>query len=1132
MTNEFSTKARTIVTESLVLEPERRASFVASACGEDLQLRREVESLLDAITISIAAGLPPMARLSPGEVLARRFRIVRFLASGGMGEVYEAEDIELSERVALKTIRIGSNDSDAALERFRREVQLSRKVTHPSVCRVFDLAHDDTPGRRVTFLTMQFLHGETLATRLRRVGRMSTDEALPLALELADALNAAHRAGIVHRDFKPGNVILVPSETGDHAVVTDFGLAILSAAQDSTTRTSLTVAGAVVGTLAYMAPEQLRGAEVTPAADIYALGVVLYEMVTGSRPFASEHPMLEANRRLTENPPSPRRVNPGLPPAWERVILRCLERDPQHRFRSAADVASSLQGKRVRLRTRSRRLAAAIIAAACLLIAAAAMLPRFVITPVKQRRSVAVLRFKNITNRSDTEWVSTELSEGLRTQLASAGQVRTISGEETTALERDFSLAGFDSLGKTTLAKLHRVGADIVILGSYADAGKAAQSGIHLNLQIQDTASGDTIGSLTADGTEGEISRLVSETGRRLRMKLGLADVDAGKERELAAAQPSAEAAPAYAAGLEKLRAFDAVSARPLLADAVAADLDFAFAHSALAEAWSALGYDGNARQESRKAYELSAKLGLEDRLVIEGRYHEMEADWAACIQSYSELYKYFPDNLEYALKLAHAQMLSGRAHDALATLKRMAPAFPSDPRIDLERAETLAALGDYRTAQDAAAAAVSKARASGTRLAEARSLIWSCSAFLNLGQAEAAKAACLEARAIDSGLGDRLGLARAATGLGNILLGQGDMAGARAMYEEALARAKEVGSRRDMSGALNNLGMVLAAAGDNDLAEARYKEALALQREIGFVNDMPATLANIADLLRQAGKLAESEQMLEEAITKARETGSNKYLSLALTNSAGVLFERGLLPAAESRYNEAMALQKQIGAKDYLGFTLAGLGDLLLAKGEFDAAEKQHRDAVAVDQELGDKLAAANARLGLANVSLERGVPEKAEAEAREALKEILAEKDPSSEIAARTVLGRALMAGNRIQEAQVEVAALQNLDRNNHDAAAKLAVAVLTARVHFAADRNASSEAKKELSAAASEADRLDMPGQRLEAELALAEIENATGKAPAARTRLEDVQKRAAALGFGAVVKRADQRLHAAA
>ncbi|MGA3202690.1 MAG: protein kinase [Bryobacteraceae bacterium] len=285
---------------------------------------------------SVTADIP---RLSTGIELAGRFRVLRFIAAGGMGDVYEAEDLELHEHVALKTIRPEVIGDARALARFKREIQYAKRVTHPNVCRIYDLGSHRDGAMQIVFLTMEMLTGETLADRLRSHEPMTLPEALPLVNQMAEALAAAHKAGIIHRDFKSSNVILAGSGKGRKAVVTDFGLAHSSA---TTEDASLTETGKLVGTLTYMAPEQLTHGEVTTATDIYALGLVMYEMVTGHRPFEGETPMDSAMKRLTQPPPVPTSYVPGLNSRWEAVILRCLELKPELRFQRPADVMKAL----------------------------------------------------------------------------------------------------------------------------------------------------------------------------------------------------------------------------------------------------------------------------------------------------------------------------------------------------------------------------------------------------------------------------------------------------------------------------------------------------------------------------------------------------------------------------------------------------------------------------------------------------------------------------------------------------------------------------------------------------------------------------------------------------------------------
>ncbi len=333
--------------EALELPVTDRAAFLLARCGDDQALRGEVESLLSA---AIKPGLLDVAfepeGFRPSAIIASRFRIVRPIGRGGMGEVYQAEDLQMGGHIALKTIRPEMLHNPQSVELFKREIQLAKKVTHPNVCRIYDVSFHPSSGDpdAKMFLTMELLDGRTLAHRLTD-GPMSTAEALPLIQQMGDALGAAHRANVVHRDFKTGNVMLAPHSAGARAVVMDFGLAHTAAqSQSEHTNAAAETLGAV-GTPEYMAPEQLTGGAITPATDIYAFGIVIYEMVTGNRPFQGSTPFDIAVRRLHEAPLSPRQFTPGLDARWEKTILRCLSRRPEERFQSTSDLLLALSGQ-------------------------------------------------------------------------------------------------------------------------------------------------------------------------------------------------------------------------------------------------------------------------------------------------------------------------------------------------------------------------------------------------------------------------------------------------------------------------------------------------------------------------------------------------------------------------------------------------------------------------------------------------------------------------------------------------------------------------------------------------------------------------------------------------------------------
>jgi len=268
--------------------------------------------------------------LATGAVLGGRYRIARFIARGGIGEVYEAHDTLLGEPVAVKVLRPELSCKPGAQERFVSEIRLARKVTHPNVCRVFDVGID---GDRV-FLTMELHLGGTLATRLHGGGALDVAAAAPIARQLLAGVGAAHDVHVVHTDLKPSNLLLSDSRV----VITDFGLAVSCCARLGCECS----APHLIGTPAYMAPEQVTGGELVTRTDLFAVGVILYEMVTGVLPWQGATATELALARLDGPPPPPRAHRPDLDAAWDQAIRACLARDPADRPGSAAEVARAL----------------------------------------------------------------------------------------------------------------------------------------------------------------------------------------------------------------------------------------------------------------------------------------------------------------------------------------------------------------------------------------------------------------------------------------------------------------------------------------------------------------------------------------------------------------------------------------------------------------------------------------------------------------------------------------------------------------------------------------------------------------------------------------------------------------------
>ncbi|HYR83361.1 MAG TPA: protein kinase [Terriglobia bacterium] len=1099
---------------------------------------------------------PFYSTFSPGRLLAGRFKIIRFLARGGMGEVYEAEDLELGEHIALKTIRPEIALEEQALARFKQEIHLARKVTHPNVCRIFDVFHHveaseagTGPRDKITFLSMELLNGETLSERIRRAGPMAPQEAWPMILQMAAALSAAHKAGVIHRDFKSSNVILVPAGPSSNGaqdyrvVVTDFGLARSSLAGQSLFSIP-SGAGAFQGTPAYMAPEQVEGEEITASADIYALGVVMYEMVTGKLPFTGESALAIAFKRLKKTAPSPRVHVPDLDSEWESSIMRCLERKPTDRFPSVGHLLEALGGEKaspvpgavqqprkhvVKDRAGSRRLmmttGATVLVGVLLGVLLFQNLHR---TPgaSASRRSVAVLGFRNLTGEADAAWLSTALAEWLTTELGAGEKLRAIPGENVARMQVELSLPEPSSFASDTLARIRTyLGADVVISGSYLVLN-GIPSKVRLDLRAQDSMTGGLLATISEEGYPTELFDLVSRTGAQLRVKLGVQNPDA-RETNLAQASLPAnlDAARSYSEALEKLRFFDALGARPLLEKTVTADPGHALAHAALATTWSMLGYGNKARDEGKKALDLSSRLSREDRLSIEGRYRESALQWDQAAEVYRTLFGFFPDNLDYGLRLASAQTSAGKAKDAMATVEtlRKSPAFDGNsPRIDLAEARAAGALSDFKHQQVLAANAVTKGRTQGARLLVAGGRLLEGNALANLGELDQARAAFEDANRMYSAAGDHWDAANSATNLAFVLAKSGDSRGAKNIYEQSLATYRQLGDRGGTAAALTSLASLFRSQANLTDAKSMHEQALAIYRELSDRVGEARALNNLANVSGLEGNLPGAQKTYEAALAVFREIGDRNGAATVLGNLADLLSEKGDLARASTLYDESLAAFRDVGNNSSVAYSLTRLGDLLLTQGDLAGARKKHEEALALRTQLGEKGSIADSRLALAHISLQEGSPVPAEEGARAAIEEFRIENRADDEASAMAVLARSLLSQEKRSEAKQAIDRAEEISSKSLDGSLRLSVGITAASIRASTGQTA--RATSDLSLIVAEARKASLVSLELEARLALAEIEMASGHLETARVILMAVEKEALSKGYKHIANRA--------
>lgn len=406
-------KIKGIFDAALQLPEQARPEFLHSVCCGDSELEAELQHLIatyerTATSLELSAGAAlsyaqhdeSSRVLRNGQLLAGRFGVIRFVDSGGMGEVYEAWDAELQDLVALKTIRQEIAAIPTIIDRFKQEVKRARGISHPNVCRVYDLfSHDLGGGERLWFLTMELLAGPTLSDRLHKQGPIEANEALNMVEQIVAGLAAAHDLGVVHRDFKTSNVMLVPAMGNrTRAVVTDFGLSVTLAPGEFDGKQM-----ARGGTPAYMAPEQASSGRVGLAADQYALGIVMCEMLTGERP---KRPDGSLGKEL-------RLPSKGLNPKWEAAIRCCLELSPDARFKNVREVTNALRPHRAT--TQGQVLALAVLTIFVLAVVAGL---------ASQRKQMRVERLTELT--PDTDFSTTpSISQDGKTIAYSSDRAET-----------------------------------------------------------------------------------------------------------------------------------------------------------------------------------------------------------------------------------------------------------------------------------------------------------------------------------------------------------------------------------------------------------------------------------------------------------------------------------------------------------------------------------------------------------------------------------------------------------------------------------------------------------------------------------------------------------------------------------
>jgi len=1181
-------QVREVLAAALEMPPEERTGFVRQACGSDQALLAEVESLLSHHdrADSLLENSPASRWLSfePAAWTGKRigvYRIVREIGEGGMAVVClgERDDQQFRKRVAIKMLRPGFYTAEI-VHRFRNERQTLAALDHPNIVKLLD---GGSTEEGLPYLVMDYVEGVRIDDYCSS-HQLPARARLELFLDVCAAVQYAHRNRVIHRDLKPANILV----TGDGVPrLLDFGIAKLLNPEflQSTlvTRTEWRPM-----TIEYASPEQVRGEPVTESSDIYSLGVLLYELLTGRRPYRTTgHSRSEIEQMICEREPEPPSVPPSETPETQgdgtrpgraeptgglefsgmrralegdldTIVMKALRKEPEGRYASVAefsdDIRNYLNGMPVRarnptlfyrsgrfLRRHKESFATAMIG--LILVGTIAAWEAHRVRSrnsaeqsrngplVRARPSLAVMGFKNLSGRTDAAWISAALSEMLTSQLAAGEELRTIAGDTVGQARIDLNLSDAEGIPANALPRVRGIlGSGYVVVGSYMDTGVGQGGGqVRLEARLEDTATGQTLVAPSELGSETDLPDLAARAGTRLRERLGLSKISELESQGIAASVPSnGEALRLYSQGLIKMRTFDALGARDLLTRAVAADGSYPLSHSALATVWSTLGHDPDAGTQAKLALDAAGKLPREDHLLVEARYYEAVRNWPKAIATYEVLSSFFPDSLEYRLDLASAKTSGGLGRDAikdLSELSRSVPQAPDDPRIDLAISQAASATGDSKLRRDAAERAASKANRQGARLLLARARGLECRALANLGENSKAGDVCEEARRIFAETGDRGGLARVLHSMAEVPLNQGDLAAAGTLYRQALAILREIGDQQGIGSELLNLGLISVKQGDFTSGLKMYEESFRSYQQAGDKAGMAAATGNTGSLLRAQGKLADALADFRQTLALSNEMGHRSSAALSLEAIGLVMADQGDLSGAGKMLQQALAIQKDIGEKSSYATTLRDVGRVLMEQADLAQARKLFDEALSTQQRLGETGSVAETRVALAELACNSGHPSEAEPLAQAALKVFQEQNEPDDEIVAGTLLSRSLLEQGKMEEAGASLEIPLKLARKSSDVNTRLSLALVHARVLSAMnDRAASQRAARRVLAEAPK----DLFRLQLEASLTLAEIQIKGKDAPQGRQRLQGVLRAAREKGFELIARKASASL----
>ncbi len=899
--------------------------------------------------------------LLPGMMLGGRYEILQTIGEGGMGAVYKAKDRELDRFVALKVIRPELASDPSILARFKQELLLAHQVTHRNVIRIYDLGE----AEGVKFITMEFIEGKDLRSLIREKKKFAPEEAVDVIQQVCQALHAAHSVGVIHRDLKPQNIM---QDSSGRILVMDFGLARTLEGK------GMTQTGALVGTMEYMSPEQALGKDLDQRSDIFALGLILYEMLTGKTPFQAESALASLIKRTQERAIPVSDVDAQIPGALSGIVSKCLERDLNQRYESASAILADLNTWKDKRAAGTIHLDASVKPwgqtvpwplitgiVTVLVLAITGFLLRGKLfgpstkTPTGPAVSLAILPFRNASGDPSLDWIGPSLADMLSTDVGQSAQLRTVSPNSLHQIFADLRISSTTVLDPATIRRVADFSsADRVVWGQYAKFGDQ----IRIDATLQDTKNNLTVPLKIDVPSEKEIPGAIDRLAESIRQKLALPE-DVLKELKASSFQPTSKSLAAlrdYNQGIGSQRDGRSLDAQKQFEAATKEDPTFALAFSRLAQIDSSLGYDSEAEQSARKAVDLSQDLPEAEKYLISAIRYEATKNYPEAIKAYEALAKASPDNSDVQSALAGLYQDSGDLVKAREYYQKLLSSNPKDVAATLNLGRIDIKSGNSQGSFDPLNRAYSLAAQVDNQEQKATSLHLMAVAYRNLSKPEEVLRNEQEALTIWRQIGQKRGLAFSLNEMAKAQASLGQTKDALSNFQEALQIRREIGDKRGLGDTLIEMGNFSDDRGDHDQALKMYKEALQLEREIGNESLQAVCLNNIGNVYLARGQYDDALTYFQQTLQLREKSKTPQDIVDAMHNLGEVLVDMGQYDQAISYYVRALDLRRSMNDPRGAAMESYSLGTLFDYQGRFGAAVNSKQDALKTFRDLKDR--------------------------------------------------------------------------------------------------------------------------------------------------------------------------------